>query len=122
MSTPTARPTAWSVTPAAPPERPNARAILEALSALVSGREADAHEALQVGGYLPLDPDVPVEIPLSLCYAARDVLTPRCPTCGGFGFPRPVTDRGRICRTCEGQGRVRARTDTRPKDPGRARG
>lgn len=59
----------------APPKpEPTARAILTALSDLVSAREEEAHDALQVGGYLPLDPDYPVEIPLALCYAARAVL------------------------------------------------
>lgn len=57
-----------------PTPEPSARAILTALSDLVSAREEDAHAALQVGGYLPLDPDFEIEIPLALCYAARAVL------------------------------------------------
>ena len=59
---------------APPAPEPSARAILTALGDLVSAREEEAHDALQVGGYLPLDPDFPVEIPLALCYAAREVL------------------------------------------------
>lgn len=56
-------------------DRPvNARAILEALARVITDREHDAHEALQVGGYLPFDPEFEIEIPLSLCYAARAVL------------------------------------------------
>lgn len=57
-----------------PTPEPSVRAILTALSDLVSAREEEAHAALQVGGYLPLDPDFEIEIPLALCYAARAVL------------------------------------------------
>ncbi len=63
-----------------PDDPPRSREdILRTLAQMIDDREQDAHDALQVGGYLPLDPDYPVEIPLSLCYAARNALRSRAP-------------------------------------------
>jgi hypothetical protein len=103
------------VIPDAPPDRPvTGQDILAALARLIDAREDEAHDALQVGGYVPLDRDVPVEIPLALCYAAREILEPRCAACRGFGRARrpdgALTET--TCRSCAGRGRLRAESST----------
>jgi hypothetical protein len=53
---------------------PDVTAALKPFADMLSDREQEAHEALQVGGYVPLDPDFPIEVPIAWLEAARAAL------------------------------------------------